>query len=38
MKVAKPPIFNREAVRVGGFITTYRLYLRMKMRETIVEE
>ena len=36
--MAKPPVSNREAGRVGGFITAYRLYLRMRMREAIVEE
>ena len=38
IEVAKPPIFNGEVGKVGGFITAYRLYLRMKMRETTVEE
>jgi len=38
MEVAKPSIFNREAGRVGGFVIACRLYLRMKMREAIVEE
>jgi len=38
MEVAKPTIFNGEAEKVGGFITIYRLYLRMKMREATVEE
>jgi len=38
MEVAKPAIFNGEAGRVGGFVITCRLYLRMKMREVTVEE
>ena len=38
MKVAKPDIFNGKARKVRGFVTTCRLYLRMKMREGIVEE
>ena len=38
VEVAKPAIFNRETGKVGGFVTTCRLYLRMKMRETMVEE
>ena len=38
IKVAKPAIFNGEAGKVGGFVTTCRLYLRMKMREAMVEE
>ena len=38
VEVAMPAIFNREVGKVGGFVTTYRLYLRMKMREATVEE
>ena len=38
IEVAKPPIFNGEAGRVGNFITVCRLYLRIKIRRTTVEE
>jgi len=38
VEVATPAIFNGEARKVRGFITTCRLYLRMKMREAMVEE
>ena len=38
MEVAKPAIFNGEAGKVGGFVNTCKLYLRMKMREAMVEE
>ena len=38
MEVAKPAIFNGEAGKVGGFVIACRLYLRIKIREAIVEE
>ena len=38
MEMAKPAIFNEEAEKVGGFITTCRLFLRMKLRGAMVEE
>jgi len=38
MEVAKPPIFNGEVERVGGFITIYRLCLRIKIKEAMIEE
>ena len=38
MEVAKLAIFNGEAGRVGGFITACRLYIKMKLRGTTVEE
>ena len=38
IEVSKLPVFNGEAKKVGGFITVYRLYLRIKMRETMIEE
>jgi len=38
IEMAKPPVFSREVEKIGGFITAYRLYLRIKMKGTAVEE
>ena len=36
-EVAKPQIFDRTTTRIAGFITAYKLYIRMRMREETVE-
>ena len=38
IEVAKLAIFNKEVGKVGGFVITCRLYLRMKIREATVEK
>jgi len=38
MEVAKPAIFNGEAEKVGDFIMACRLFLRMKIKGSMVEE
>ncbi len=38
IEIAKPAIFNGEVRKVGRFIMACRLFLRMKLRRTTVEE
>ena len=36
-EVAKPPIFDGTSSKIAGFITACKLYMRMRMREKLVE-
>ena len=38
IKVARPPIFSGETRNVAGFLTIYKLFLKMKIRGVAVEE
>jgi len=38
LKISKLPLFNKDPEKVVGFVTAYKLYIRMRMREEMVEE
>ena len=38
LDIAKPQLFDGTLSKVSGFITKYKLYIRNKLAETIVEE
>ena len=37
-EMAKPQLFNETAAKVTGFVGVCKLYIKMKMREAVIEE
>jgi len=38
IEVVRPPTFNGTSSKVSGFVTTCKLYIKVKLREVAVEE
>lgn len=38
VEMAKPSLFDEEASNIVGFMTACKLYIRMKMKEVVIEE